>query len=51
MRPDGAGVVKAVDEDARDDKDDNDDDKENDRTSSNRWVSGSGMPGSFCLAF
>jgi hypothetical protein len=49
MRPDGAGVVKAVKEDGCDDEDDNNN-KEDDRTSTDRWVSGSGMPGSFCLA-
>jgi hypothetical protein len=48
MRPDGAGVVKAAEEGGCDDEDDDDD--ENDGTSMDRWVSGSGTPGSFCLA-
>jgi hypothetical protein len=49
MRPDGAGVVKAA-EAGTYDNEDNSDDKEDDGTSTDKWVSGSGMPGSFCLA-
>jgi hypothetical protein len=50
-RPDGAGqFVGTIDEDAHD-EDDDDDNEEDDKTSSDRWVSGSGPPGSFCLAF
>jgi hypothetical protein len=48
-RPDGAGqFVGPVDEDVLDN---NDDDEEDDKTSSDRWVPGSGLPGSFCLAW
>jgi hypothetical protein len=49
MQPDRARVVKAAKEGSLDNED-NDDDKEDDGTSTDRWVSGSGMPGSFCLA-
>jgi hypothetical protein len=49
VRPDGAGIVKAAEGGSFDDTE-NDDDKEDDGTSRDRWVSGSGMPGSFCLA-
>jgi hypothetical protein len=50
MRPDGA-VIKASNAGDRDDEEDDDDDVEKDDESSmDRWVSGSGMPGSFCLA-
>jgi hypothetical protein len=45
IRPDRA-VVNATNEGGCDDEDD----KEDDETSTDRWVSGSGMPGSFCLA-
>jgi hypothetical protein len=48
MRPDGARVIKAADEGGCDDEDDN---EEDDRTSTDRWVSGSGTPGSIGLAF
>jgi hypothetical protein len=50
MRPDGA-VIKASNAGDRDDEDvDDNDDKEDDNSSTDRWVSGSGTPGSFCLA-
>jgi hypothetical protein len=49
IRPDGAGVVKATNEGGCNDEDD-DNEEEDDRTSMDRWVSGSGTPGSFCLA-
>jgi hypothetical protein len=45
--PDGAGQYGKV-IDIQDD--DDDDDEEDDSSSSDRWVSGSGSPGSFCLA-
>jgi hypothetical protein len=45
VRPDGAGQSgKVVDEE------DDDDDEQDNSSSSDRWVSGSGSPGSFCLA-
>jgi hypothetical protein len=47
IRSDGA-VVKATNEGGRDNEDD--DVKEDNGTSTGRWVSGSGTPGSFCLA-
>jgi hypothetical protein len=51
LRPDGAGQSsgKVIDVQDKDDNDD-DDDEENDKSSSDRWVSESGSPGSFCLA-
>jgi hypothetical protein len=49
IRPDGA-VVKATNEGCRDDKDVDDNDEEDNGTFTDRWVSGSGTPGSFCLA-
>jgi hypothetical protein len=53
LQPDGAGQFggKVVDKNVQDeDEDDDDDDEEDDKTSSDRWVSGSGSPWSFCLA-
>jgi hypothetical protein len=49
MRPDGAGVVKAAEEGSFDGSED-DDDEEDIGTSTDKWVLGSGTPGSFCLA-
>jgi hypothetical protein len=51
LRPDGAGQFggKVVNQDFQE-EDDDDNDEEDDKTSSNRWVLGSGSPGSFCLA-
>jgi hypothetical protein len=50
MRPDRAGVIKAAKAGSFDDEDDNDG-EEDDGMSTDSWVSGSGTPGSFCLAF
>jgi hypothetical protein len=47
MRPDGAGQLSGKVIDVQDEEDD---DEEDDESSSDRWVSGSGSPGSFCLA-
>jgi hypothetical protein len=49
VRPDGAGQFHGKVVDVQD-KDDEDDDEEVDSSSSERWVSRSGSPGSFCLA-
>jgi hypothetical protein len=50
MRPDGAGVVNVAEGGSFDGTED-DDDEEDVGTSTDRWVSGSGTPGSFCLAY
>jgi hypothetical protein len=51
MWPDGA-VAKGPKAGGLDDEEDDDDDvvKEDAESSTDRWVSGSGMPGSLCLA-
>jgi hypothetical protein len=49
LRPDGAGTVKAAEEGSFDGSEE-DDDEEDVATSTDRWVSGSGTPGFFCLA-
>jgi hypothetical protein len=51
MRPDRAVVNASNAGDRDDEKDDDDDDVEEDvESSTDKWVSGSGTPGSFCLA-
>jgi hypothetical protein len=49
VRPDGA-VAKGCEKGGLGDEEDDDDVEEDSESSTDRWVSGSGTPGSFCLA-
>jgi hypothetical protein len=50
MRPDGAVAKGPIEGGLGDEEDDDDDIEKDTESSTDRWVSGSGTPGSFCLA-